>query len=123
MIARHKVIKLEDRKYKLTKKRHRISNTVYGVYAILFFACLLIGGINQNDSLVVGWTLIAMSIISIPIATFCLYTTKKGWEPQLRAWASDSSNVEIEKTIVTFISIICSVIPLVLGILKLIKIL
>ena len=118
-MARYKAIKTEDRKYKLTKKRHRICNTVYIVYVILFFACILIGGINQHNSLVVGWDLIAMGIISIPVAMFSIYTTKKGWEPQLRAWAQDSSNIEIEKTIITIIFILCSVIPTVLGILKL----
>ena len=121
-MARYKAIKTEDRKYKLTKKRHRICNTVYIVYAILFFACILIGGINQHNSVVVGWDLIAMGIISIPVAIFSIYTTKKGWEPQLRAWAQDSSNIEIEKTIITIIFILCSVIPTVLGILKLFNI-
>jgi TRAP-type C4-dicarboxylate transport system permease small subunit len=121
-MARYKAIKTEDRKYKLTKKRHRICNTVYIVYAILFFTCILIGGINQHNSLVVGWDLIAMGIISIPVAMFSIYTTKKGWEPQLRAWAQDSSNIEIEKTIITIIFILCSVIPTVLGILKLFNI-
>ena len=121
-MARYKAIKTEDRKYKLTKKRHRICNTVYIVYAILFFACILIGGINQHNSLVVGWDLIAMGIISIPVATFSIYTTKKGWQPQLRAWAQDSSNIEIEKTIIKIILILCSVIPTVLGILKLFNI-
>lgn len=121
-MARHKLIKPEDRKYKLTKKRHRISNTVYGVYAILFFGCLLIGGINQHDSLVVGWTFIAMGIISIPVVIFRIYTRNQGWEPQLMAWAQESSNIEIEEAIVTFIIILFSVVPLVLGILKLYEI-
>lgn len=121
-MARYKAIKPEERKYKLTKKRHRICNTVYGIYAFLFFGCILIGGINQHNSLVVGWILIAMGIISIPVAIFSIYTTKKGWEPQLRSWATDNSNVEIETTITTFIFILCSIIPTVLGILKLLTI-
>ena len=118
-MARHKVIKPEDRKYKLAKKRHRICNTVYGIYIILYFAILMIGAIDQNNPAFVGWTFIAMGIISIPVVIFRIYTRSQGWEPQLMAWAQESSNIEIEEAIVTFIIILFSVVPLVLGILKL----
>ena len=121
-MARYKAIKTEDRKYKLTKKRHRICNTVYIVYAILFFACILIGGINQHNSLVVGWDLIALGIISIPTAAFHIYTVKKGWEPQLHAWANGDTDVELETAIITIILIVASILPIVLGILKLFEI-
>ena len=120
-MARYKAITSEDGNQKLTKKRHRICTAVYCIYWLLLFTCILIAGINQHNSLVVGWILIGIGIISIPTATFHTYTTRKGWKPQLRAWADDNADVELE-TIMTIVFILFSVIPLLLGALKLFEI-
>lgn len=119
-MARYKPLKPDDR---LTKKRHRICNLVYGMYAVLFFSCILIGGIHQHDSFVSGWALMGMGIISIPVTIFTIYTTKKDWKPQLRPWASRDLNVETETTIATIGFVFCSIVPPTLGILRLLEIL
>ena len=119
-MARYKPPKPDDR---LTKKRHRICNLVYGMYAALIFCCILIGGLRQHDPFVSGWALVAMGIISIPVAIFYVYTTKKSWKPQLRSWTSHNVNLETEATIGTIGFVFCSIFPLALGILRLLEIL
>lgn len=121
-MARYKAIKFEDDKQKLAKKRHRICGVVYGVYVLLLLACISIAGINQHNSMVVGWTLIGMGIVSIPTAIFHTYTTRKGWTSQLRAWADTNADVGLETTIITIVFILFSVAPLLLGVLKLFEI-
>ena len=117
-MARYKAMKFSDDNQKLTKKRHRICGAVYGIYALLLFVCILIAGINQHNSTVVGCMLIGMGVFSVPIAIFHAYTTRKGWKPQLNAWAEDNCDISLETTIATIIFILLSVVPLILGILK-----
>ncbi len=78
LMARHKVIKPEDRKYKLAKKKDRIRKTVDGIYVILLLSSILICGLNQFNHVFVGWGLLFMGILSIPNAIFHIHLYKKG---------------------------------------------
>ena len=78
-MARHKKLKPIDHKYLLNKKRNNTRKAVDCVYLILLFACIMICGLNQSNALVVGWGLIIMGVISIPVAIFYLYTIVMGW--------------------------------------------
>ena len=78
-MARHKKLKPIDHKYLFNKKRNNIRKAVDYVYLILSFACILICGLNQSNALIVGWGLIVMGIVTIPIAIFYIYTIVMGW--------------------------------------------
>ena len=78
-MARHKKLKPIDHKYLLNKKREKIRKAVDYTYLILIFSFILICGLNQSNAFIVGWGLIVMGIISIPVAIFHVYTIVMGW--------------------------------------------
>lgn len=78
-MARYKVIKPRDHKYELLKKRMRIRKTADIIYIVLMLIGILICGINQFNNSIVGWGMIAMGTISVPIAIFHIYMDKKRW--------------------------------------------
>ena len=80
-MARYKVIKFGDSCYKLNKKRDRIRKAVDAIYMAFLFIGILICGINQFNSLIVGWGMIIMGIFSLPVAIFHIYIDINGWEP------------------------------------------
>ena len=82
-MARYKVIKFGDSCYKLNKKRDRIRKAVDAIYIAFLFIGILICGINQFNSLIVGWGMIIMGIFSLPVAIFHIYIDINGWEPLL----------------------------------------
>ena len=80
-MARYKVIKFGDSCYKLNKKRDRIRKAVDAIYLAFLFIGILICGINQFNSLIVGWGMIIMGIFSLPVAIFHIYIDINGWKP------------------------------------------
>ena len=80
-MARYKVIKFGDSCYKLNKKRDRIRKAVDAIYVAFLFIGILICGINQFNSLIVGWGMIIMGIFSLPVAIFHIYIDINGWKP------------------------------------------
>lgn len=141
-MPRHKanVTDFYAQKNKRTKKRQRISGIVYAAHGCLLFACIIFAGIHQHNAARIGWALIVISIISIPTALFHIYTIDHGWEPQRRSQmqqeiyrSSDReyqlikghSNQEIseaEMAAAAIVYILLSIVPLILGILKLLRI-
>lgn len=123
-----------------TKKRWRISGIVYTVHACLLFTCILFAGIHQHDAARIGWALIAMGIVSIPTAIFHIYTIDNAWEPKMRSqlhqelyrsnardyqYGTEHSTRDVtdaEMAIVAIVYILLSIVPLILGILKLCEI-
>ena len=100
-MSRYKVVKPIDHNYLLCKKRHRIKLAIDWIYTILQTAALFICGLNQFNDKIVGYGLIAMGVISIPMTLFYMYVIKKDWKPKL--WYDDPdiikyvSHQEIEK--------------------------
>lgn len=82
-MARYKVITYKDEQYKLLNKRHRIHHIVDAVYVLLIVLGIVICGINQNNNLIVGWGLILMGAVSIPVTVFHTYMYKNKWRPAL----------------------------------------
>ena len=80
-MARYKAIKPKDKRHELAKKRERIRTVTAYICFALVIICLIIGGINQQNAPIAGWSMIIMGIIILALATFILYTEKKGWQP------------------------------------------
>ena len=66
-MSRYKVVKPIDHKYLLLKKRHRIKLAIDLIYSILQITALFICGLNQFNDKIVGYGLIVMGLLSIPI--------------------------------------------------------
>ena len=83
---------------------------------------ILIVGINQLNPLFVGCGLIIMGGISIPVAFFHVYITKKGW-PRSTIYTNDNPKVKIAISIELIFLIGWSVVLPVLGVLRLLGLL
>ena len=85
-MARYKVIQ-RDYKRERYKKRERIHFTVNLAYVIFMVIGVIVGGINQGNTIVTGLVLLIMGLGSLPVALFYTYMLKKGWRPLL--WFDD----------------------------------
>ncbi len=79
MSRRYKVVTQEHKKYNLEKKRERIRITVDVILSALLLLGVVIGGIYQSNSTVIGCVFITMGIISIPVVAFHIYMEVMGW--------------------------------------------
>ena len=131
-MARYKVIKFGDSRYKLNKKRDRIRKAVDAIYVAFLLIGILICGINQFNSLIVGWGMIIMGIFSLPVAIFHIYIDINGWKPlfwydkpELEKYVSRSTKEEdlsehrVIRVIEKSFLILASVVLPILGILRL----
>ena len=98
-MAKYRAITSASAQSRLAKKRERICYAVDGCYAVLMIIGILIGGLHQQDPRYVGWSLIAMGILCLPVALFHIYVEARGWDPML--WGSHifgkPSGQELEK--------------------------
>ena len=117
-MARYRVITSKDRERAMNKKRKRICMTVDGIYVLLLMTAILIVGINQFNSMFVGYGLIIMGGISVPVAFFHIYITKKGWS-RSALYTNNDPEIKITTAIEIIFLTGCSVILPVLGILRL----
>ena len=119
-MAKYKTIKQESQRGKLEKKRARIYGIVDCIYVFLFALGILIAGINQHNSLVVGLALFGMGIISIFAAMFHIYAMKNKWKLPSWSWNIDDSKGKTEEVIVIILFILCSVVLPVWGVFEII---
>ena len=122
IMARHRAITSKSRKRTMDKKRKRTVIIVDGIYVLLQMTGILIVGINQLNPLFVGCGLIIMGGISIPVAFFHVYITKKGW-PRSSIYTNDNPEVKIAISIELIFLIGWSVVLPVLGVLRLLGLL
>ena len=68
------------------KKKYIIFRTVSIIYSIILIACIIIGGLNRNNSLIYGWTYVALGFVSLVLTVFMIYTIAKGWSKKYYYW-------------------------------------
>ncbi len=121
-MARHRVITSKNSKRTVDKRRRRICITVDAIYAFLLMTGILIVGINQFDPMVVGWGLIVLGGVSLPVAVFRIYIAKKGWS-RATHYTNDDPKAKIAIAIEIIFLVGCSVLLPALGGLRLLGVL
>lgn len=130
-MSRYKVVKSQDRKYELKKKRDRIQSSICVIWFFLIIIGLIICGFNQNNDSIMGVSFIVMGIISVPTAIFYIYADLKGWKPifwydnpEIAVYASkeqkekDISGFLFSRVLLTIFLVLFSIGFIVLGVLK-----
>ena len=90
------MIRSDGLKIKQAKKTARIFIAVDGTYAVLIVIGILIGGLNHGNPIFVGWTLVTLGILTIPVATFHICMNAKGWSSPSR-WPSQLQDKKQER--------------------------
>ena len=82
-MARYKLIRpsFDDPNDKLAKKRKRIIEIVTWIYAFLALVGICVGGLHQDNDLIVGWTVLTFGIVTLFYTLFCVYAVIKKWMP------------------------------------------
>lgn len=95
---------------------------MFSIYTGVLIAGLIIGGCYQHNDYIVGMTLIALGVLTIPVAIFCVCMNAKGLYPPLRFpdLPKNKRRIQFESNVETAVIIFAAVIFLVLGIIKLI---
>lgn len=121
-MSKHKMIQPEDQKQKRDKRTDRIYTVVFSIYTGVLIAGLIIGGCYQHNDYIVGMTLIALGVLTIPVAIFCVCMNAKGLYSPLRFpdLPQNKRRIQFESNVETAVIIFAAVIFLVLGIIKLI---
>jgi len=80
-MARYKLLRptFDDLNDKLAKKRRRIIEIVTWSYAFLSLLGICVGGLHQDNDMVVGWTVLVIGVVSLFYTLFLVYAVIKKW--------------------------------------------
>lgn len=121
-MAKHRMVKPKESKQKRDSRITRIYTLVFGIYTAVLISGLIIGGCFQHDGFLVGITLIALGILTVPVSIFCICMNAKGLHSPLRFpdLPQNKPRIQFESNVEIAVIIFAAVIFLVLGIIKLI---
>ena len=67
------------------------------IYAFIAIASICVAGLHQDNNLIVGWTILALGLVTLFYTLFYVYAIIKKWIPLLRFYSMEIDQYKTEK--------------------------
>ena len=67
------------------------------IYAFIAIASICVAGLYQDNNLIVGWTILALGLVTLFYTLFYVYAIIKKWIPLLRFYSMEIDQYKTEK--------------------------